>query len=259
MLKGKGPFILLVLVIFICLGVIGYTTSLLRDERSKTQSLEVQIENLQRIQRDLKIKLDTATKQVSDLEQQLRDSQDQITALTTDLDLEKRARQENLAEIDRIRFSLEEERTLKADLESKLSAAQLEAGKIQNQLKSVQSQRAALEARVKDLEAKMQRVELGTIIVGEEGGSLEGQWQPTPGALEGQVLVVNKEYNFVVINLGTKNGVNINNLFGVYSQGQYIGDVKVEKVHESMCAANFITPGLKEKISEGDRVVFKAR
>ena len=106
---------------------------------------------------------------------------------------------------------------------------------------------------------RMQRVELGTIVVGEDGmpAADQEQWQPVPGALEGQILVVNKEYNFAVVNLGVKNGVNVNNVFAVYSQGQYIGDIKVEKVHESMSAANFVTPGIKDKILEGDKVVFK--
>jgi hypothetical protein len=74
---------------------------------------------------------------------------------------------------------------------------------------------------------------------------------------EGKVLVVNNDYNFIVINLGNKEGVEIGQLFSVYRGNKYIGDVKVEKVHDSMSAAGFVTPDIKDKVNEGDKVVRK--
>jgi len=69
--------------------------------------------------------------------------------------------------------------------------------------------------------------------------------------------VVNKDYNFVVINLGLQQGIKINDLFSVYHKEKYIGDIKVEKLHESMAAAGFVSAQIKDKISEGDKVVLK--
>ena len=70
--------------------------------------------------------------------------------------------------------------------------------------------------------------------------------------------MVNKDYNFVVISMGSKDGIMVGNEFSIYHNGAYAGDVKVEKVHDSMSAAGFVTAD-KTKISEGDRVVAKAR
>ncbi len=75
--------------------------------------------------------------------------------------------------------------------------------------------------------------------------------------LEGKVLVVNRDYNFVVINVGSKDGVGIGNEFSVYSNDKLIGVVKVEKVHDSMAAAGFGASDLKDKINEGNKVVRK--
>jgi len=36
-----------------------------------------------------------------------------------------------------------------------------------------------------------------------------------------------------------------------------IGDVKVEKVHETMAAAGFVDEKIKTKVKEGDKVISK--
>ncbi len=74
---------------------------------------------------------------------------------------------------------------------------------------------------------------------------------------EGSIAVVNKDYNFAVINLGNNAGVKLGAIYSVFHNNSYIGDVKVEKVHESMSAAGFVNEGLKDKITEGDKVVEK--
>lgn len=80
----------------------------------------------------------------------------------------------------------------------------------------------------------------------------------TPVAnLEGSVLVVNKDYNFAVINLGTKDKVREGDIFSVYHQDKFIGDLKVEKVHDAMSAAGFVSDDIKDQITEADKVVQK--
>ena len=43
-------------------------------------------------------------------------------------------------------------------------------------------------------------------------------------------------------------------VFSVYHGNNYIGDLKVEKLQESMSAAGFVTEDLKNKVQEGDKV-----
>jgi len=133
------------------------------------------------------------------------------------------------------------------------------------------SEKQELQIKVKDLEAKTQSIELGNVVVSPEPAvkatktkkqnitkaPATKKVQP-PKILEGKVLVVNKDYDFVVVNLGGKDGVRAGQIFSVYHGTKYLGDVKVEKVHDSMAAANF-SVSLKEKISEGDKVVQKVK
>ncbi|MFA5096068.1 MAG: hypothetical protein WC478_01875 [Candidatus Omnitrophota bacterium] len=264
MLKAKLPLIILAVIIVVCVAVIGYSFNQLQSEKARSQSLQGQVENLEKRELDLKAKLSDSKKQAADLEAELKDSRAQIETLSGELDTEKRSKQDTVIELDGIKAELEAQKARKTDLEGQLSAAQAEIGKMQGQLKDAQAKKIDLEAKVKDLEAKIQKVELGTINVGAEGEQTPGEpegvaAQPAAPGLEGKILVVNKEYNFAVINLGTKDNVSINDIFGVYSKGKHIGDIKVEKVHEAMSAANFVAPAIKDKIAEGDKVVLKGR
>ncbi|MFH1198621.1 MAG: hypothetical protein V1650_00435 [Candidatus Omnitrophota bacterium] len=76
---------------------------------------------------------------------------------------------------------------------------------------------------------------------------------------EAKVLVINKEYNFAVINLGSKDGVVMGDVFSIYHDNKFVGDVKVEKLHDSMAAAGYTSPDIKGKIVEGDKAVLKAK
>jgi hypothetical protein len=123
-------------------------------------------------------------------------------------------------------------------------------------LKELESTKKAFEEKVKSLEEKVQNVELGKIVVSPDQKGAEAQ----PAAavkLEGKISVVNKEYNFAVINLGNKDGVNVGDVFSVIHNNKNAGDLKVEKVHDNMSAAGFVTPDLKDIIAEGDRVELK--
>jgi len=62
-----------------------------------------------------------------------------------------------------------------------------------------------------------------------------------------------------VINLGSKDGVNIGDIFSVYRGNKYIGDIKVEKIHDSMSAAELVSSDIKNKIKEGDKVLEKTQ
>lgn len=73
--------------------------------------------------------------------------------------------------------------------------------------------------------------------------------------LEGKVLVVNKDYNFAVINLGARDGVAAGDVFSFYKGDRSSGKAKVGKVHDSMAALDFLSADMRETVSEGDRAI----
>ncbi|MBN1405054.1 MAG: hypothetical protein JW946_00870 [Candidatus Omnitrophica bacterium] len=57
-------------------------------------------------------------------------------------------------------------------------------------------------------------------------------------AQSGEVLVVNREFNFVVINLGKKDGIKEGDRFMIYDVNRPLGEVSVETVRENISAAS---------------------
>ncbi|PIP20182.1 MAG: hypothetical protein COX40_06180 [Candidatus Omnitrophica bacterium CG23_combo_of_CG06-09_8_20_14_all_40_11] len=270
-----------IILIVVSLSFAGAGFYLLQKEKTKNLSLQEELHSLKIKHNVVEIKLEEYKKTISQLELKLKDAQTSIDTLMGTLEQETKAKQEALDQVQQLKTDLQQQKGLRVDLETKLQQAQKDAEKTQAQLKEIESQKTELEAKIKELEVQVQQpqtqqqtqaqgVELGTIVVGPEGSSVPGQAassvstkQPKEKAvalsLEGKVLVVNKDYNFVVINLGSEDGVNSGDIFALYHNNKYIGDIKVEKIHESMSAADFTSASTKDAVSEGDRAVQKTK
>jgi len=273
--QGKAALIILIVLIVISLGIAGGGIVLYQKERARAIGLEEQVKQISEKQKLTEDELRKSKGQVSDLQVKLQDSKTQIDGLSANLDKEKTERLNLAAKQEQLKADLEQQKTLRLDLEKKLSQAQDDVRKNQNQLKELDAQKKDLEQKMKEFADKQSEgVELGNIVVTPEARAVEKPvaGQPpekpisaklenpkvlAPTGTEGKVLVVNKEYNFAVINLGSKNDIDIDDVFMVYHNNRYVGDIKVEKIHEAMAAAGFLTKDLKDKISEGDKVVRK--
>ncbi len=274
MRNNKASIITVVLVILMvfALFLAGRVFYLFQNERAKNSSLQLELDNLTAQYRKAESELEGAKKNISSLQLNLRDTQDRAEAINNELQQEKAAKQEALSQMEQLRIELEEEKKLESDLEAKLNQANEGFIKTQDQLKVLASQKAELETKIKELEAKPQGVELGKIVVTPEPNpSAEVKEQPGQPAQakkekgagiagqEGKVLVVNKDYDFIVINLGSKDGVGIGDMFSVYHNNKNLGEVKIEKVHDSMAAAGFISEDIKNKVNEGDKIIQKVK
>jgi len=278
-------FILIVLII-ISLLLAGGAFYLLQKERAKTLDLQGQLDDLNSKQKMTEMRLEESKKMISTLESKLQDAQAQIDTLTSELQQEKNIKLEALGQIEQLKSELEQQKKLRSNLEKNLSDAQAELKNIQARLKDMEGKKAELEKKIEEFQAKYEGerktegVQLGKIVVGPEGAQiqegpatdmqaqeaapqtvsgLEQAGALSLGTLEGKVLVVNKDYNFAVINLGSKDGVNIGQVFSVLHNDNFIGDIKIEKVHDSMSAAGFLSADIKDNINEGDKVVLKTK
>lgn len=281
--KGNTPIILLIVLILIFLALASGGFYFFQKERVRNLELQDSMEEIKTKQRITDSKLKESEKQVADLQLKLKEAKTQIDSLTSALNQEKQTRTETQAKLEQLSSDLEQQKELRADLEKRLSQAQDDTRMVQAQLSELTNQKVELEAKVKDLEVKTQNIELGKIVVappeaasaasrakGKKQKSAPAPKQlqvsapkevaaPVSSSQEGKVLVINKDYNFAVINLGSRDGIEVGTMFSIYRANKYIGDIKVEKVHDAMSAAGFVTDGLKEKVNEGDKVVQKAK
>ncbi|MDP3731744.1 MAG: hypothetical protein Q8R31_01760 [Candidatus Omnitrophota bacterium] len=278
--KAKSAIIIFILLMLVSLSFAGAGFYLLQKEKIKNSSLQEELNSLKIKHNAAQTRLEEYKKTISQLELRLNDAQTNIDTLSSTLEQETKEKQEALGQVQQLKADLQQQKALRADLETKLQHTQKDAEEAQAQLKEIESKKSQVEAKIKDLEAQVQQtqaqgqaqaqgVELGTIVVGQEASSVSNQAasnlsieQPREKDfvfLEGKVLVVNKDYNFVVINLGSRDGISAGDAFALYHNNKYIGDIKVEKIHESMSAADFTSASIKDAVSEGDRVVHKAK
>ncbi|MFH1441245.1 MAG: hypothetical protein ABIH18_04310 [Candidatus Omnitrophota bacterium] len=299
--KAKAPVIVLIILLIISISLAGTAFYSLQKEQTKTLALQQDLGDLKAKHKIVEKKLQDAQNSIPELEAQLRNSNTLITELKTKLESEKNESGKILSEKERIQSDLEQQKKLRSELENRYLKIFQQNKKIQQQVEELISQKNELEKKLEDIGTKAEGIELGKIVVGLEDeenvrieevfeGKItveEQQEEPVVEEevkevevvkeepvivveeevrLEGKVLVVNKDYDFAVIDIGSSDGVKLDDIFSVYQQDnknlskkRYIGDLKIEKVHESMSAAGFVNNRAKNKINEGDIVILKKK
>ena len=89
------------------------------------------------------------------------------------------------------------------------------------------------------------KVELDKIVVNPQEGT------------KGHVLSVDTDAEFLVFNLGLKQGVKPDDMLSVYRGEEYLGDVKATRVQDEMSAADIIPPLSSREVRKNDTVVLK--
>jgi hypothetical protein len=79
----------------------------------------------------------------------------------------------------------------------------------------------------------------------------------TPDSGQGHVVSVDANADFVIFNLGMKQGIKPDDVLSVYRGSQYLGDIKTIRVQDEMSAADIIPPLTASGVQKDDIVVLK--
>lgn len=239
----------------------------------KSEQLQVVQRNLQLAESensDLKTRVETVQQAKTRLEEDLAGTQRTLSQAKEELVNSLKA-QETLTR------SIEDREREIARLTKDLDQAKSDSSRSSNQLAKLQSERdeakrqlAELERAKSDLEARLMAtdqptVELDKVLVSGGGPSLGeagsasilpvSTMSSTGGSQgDGQVVVINREYDFIVMNLGKNHGVSVGQEFQVARGTEVLGRVKVEKVYDELSAAAILPDSKKNSIREGDAV-----
>lgn len=220
-------------------------------EKAKRIWAEDQLRKITAAKEELEEEKEELTKAKEALAAQVGDLTSQAKAISDQLASEKRARESLTSELAKVRDEaadlkdrLDTERQEKLTVTEELSKAKQSYQALSNELTTIRQAKEALEKRVKEMLSTRAK-EAEQIVV-----------KPTEAArvLEGKVLVVNREFNFVVINLGSKDGIASGSAFTISKEGRTVGRAQVERIYENMSAANIIEEPRKGEIQEGDSV-----
>lgn len=135
---------------------------------------------------------------------------------------------------------LGQEETLIEDLQQQLVAMQTQLDRMQGELT------AGLDAKSKTRKtaSRQNPVELERVIVSDASSE---------SLLQGHVVSVHPEWQFVVIDLGWDT-VNIGDLVSIYRGSQLIGRARVERVQEQVSAASLLADSVQGQVQIDDVV-----
>ncbi|MFC1631593.1 hypothetical protein ACFL1I_04255 [Candidatus Omnitrophota bacterium] len=227
------------------LAIVGFALAAWQ-QRGKRIELEQALQETERANAGLQVKLG----QVQEESEQLKD---QARELAKQVEQEKQAQAESLQQLSKqqqrikaLEGNLQDEKQKNLSLANTVVQLEEAQSSLNEQLQAAQAELSSARkssGRLKSKSKAQKGVELKKIVV-----------KPKARQLNGRVLVVNREFEFLVIDLGRKNGLKIGDEFKVFQGVEEIGKVKVEKVYEAMSTAGILSGSQLFRISEDSAV-----
>jgi hypothetical protein len=147
---------------------------------------------------------------------------------------------------------------------SQTSDLQSQIDDLRRQLDSAEKEKAFLAKKIQGIqehaappkEAKKRRDNASTQ---REGVAAQGETvSPHRTGVRGTVLAYNQAYNFVVLNLGARNGVETNSEMLVLRDGTLLGKIRISSVEPATAIGDIITNSLARgvQVQPGDTVIY---
>ena len=186
---------------------------------------------------------------------------------------------ENESRVAKAEADLIQLQTEKSDLQTKLQAAQSEVSALQTKVEEAGAKPSEnpgapslpeLQAQLDEARHQLESAERENTFLSEKIHSAQdrsSQFEEerkrrgpsvTKAGVRGTVLAVNQAYNFVVLNLGGRHGVEPNAEMLVIRDGTVIGKIRVSSVEPSTAIGDIMTSTLARgvQVQPGDIVVY---
>lgn len=225
--------------------------------RSELKTIQINNEQLQRDKAALELEIKNLNRENEDLKRQLNYNQKITDTLSQELVREKNDKfkiQDSLKSIksenEILRRQLKSLDNRKINLEEKLLDLQKENDRITARLNEMEMLLQDKMLRIDNLKKQLEAGPEEKITAQEEKESIElppivvrpqtletPSVQPHP-SLVGKILAVNRENNFVIIDLGQNKGVKMGDTFQVYQQEDVIASLEVTQARREIAACD---------------------
>lgn len=217
---------------------------------------------------------DTLITDLGNKEIQITSLQGKVEGLTGDLEATQQAlntTSNNLAQasgmlaqartdIAQLNTDLEQAKTELETRNTELADANNRIDQITSNLNELQERASTATLSQEELQSSIQRLrdENESLRQARAMGPRDETTEPggPPRGLSGSILLVNPEWNFVVLNLGTKHGVRQGNEFMIHRDGRLISKVRVRDAQEFVSIADILPTWRRGEIVEGDPVLY---
>lgn len=249
--------VFLILTIVFSLGVIALGFLKIKPAKEKLEAdVKAQTERADseaKQKADALAKLDKTTKDLNTTKQELTSTKGELEKTKADLAERENKIKEVQAQFDATSKELEEK---KADLQKIQEAlpAGIPIDQVASKFKEFQENLVTLDQEKKVLGDQLtkltaQNKKLEEFVQNRKNGVM-------PAGLTGHILAINKDFNFVVLDIGHMQGVVENLPMMVHRGGNLIGKVMITSAENSIAIADIIPDWKKEEFQEGDLVSF---
>ena len=244
--------ILFVIISVIFIGSTAALYIILEEERAEKTALQDELAEIMKERKRLALEIDELKLIKGDLE--LKSSALEVEAKMLAENYEKEKSQNDV-----VRLELSGKTKRLTEVETKLESIASEKEKLQKMLNAEKARYDELKERVEKLaEVKEVLEEKVRDVINKQGVELERIVVRAEGELEGRVVVVNREYNFVVVDVGIKNDVEMGDFLTIFRSGKYVGEAQVEKIYDTMSAATIVKETKPKAIMVDDNVIIRS-
>lgn len=197
----------------------------LADAENRTAKAEAELAQIQKEKADLQAKLDENQKEMASFQTRGPDVEKNATASASDSPAATASA---------------------ADLQSQLDD-------LRHQLDSAEKEKAFLSEKLQDMQDRADQPKEG-----KKRREAVRETGPRRTGLRGTILAVNQAYNFVVLNLGRRHGVESNAEMLVLRDGALVGKIRISSVEPATAIGDIITNSLARgaQMQPGDNVIY---
>jgi predicted nucleic acid-binding Zn-ribbon protein len=197
----------------------------LAEAKNRAAKAEAELAQIQKEKADLQAKLDENQKEMASLQTRVPDVEKNANASATDSPAATAST---------------------ADLQSQLDD-------LRRQLDSAEKEKAFLSEKLQDMQERADQPKEG-----KKRREAVRETGPRRTGLRGTILAVNQAYNFVVLNLGARHGVESNAEMLVLRDGSLVGKIRISSVEPATAIGDIITNSLARgaQMQPGDNVIY---
>ncbi len=271
--KLAKPLIIVVLVLSIVSLVLGITLFTKRETlKDRTQILEdaaVKVAGKLRKEIDAEALKDPKQMgvQLNLLATYAETTYDELQDTKLDLDNTKQELVQTQDALETAKNDLAASEAEVAELQSEVEAKEVELAQANTRVDQLEEDKAGLQLQIDDMNTKLVESDEEIRDLQDQIATLEQAYenvlvdlgdQPidVPEGLAGNVVLVNPYWNFVVLDIGGKDGLSANAEMLVHRDDRLIGKVKISSVEDEMAIAEIVTDWEQVPIREGDHVLF---
>jgi len=204
---------------------------LLEDKLAATLKDKRRLENEKK---EIQLRIVDIEAKMEEVSSQVREEKNKNRLMSDDLSARER-------EIARLKEGLEKEKKERRNISKRLEDLKLDYEKVRTESSRIRNEKVRLEKRLFDL--KERSVDLDTIVV-----------RPTE-PLRGTVLVVNRDYSFVVTDLGKDDGIKKGMIFEIRDGTRFLGTAEIDRIYDTMSSATLMPDGKINSVKKGNFII----